>query len=117
MVKTHKKNDRDRVIINFGSVASTHSSSGMINYGASKGGVLGMTLPLARELGKFNIRVVCFTPGIFLTNMVDKLNQIALGRNGDSRELSQAVQGAIESSFLTGTFFHLDSTIASPHHL
>lgn len=96
---------------------------GMVHYSASKGAVLGMTLPVARDLGKFGVRIVCLLPGFFNTPMghsiPDRLYNLtakttALGRHGEASELSDAVKGLMESSFMTGTFFYMDSSFASP---
>ncbi|QNK00607.1 SDR family NAD(P)-dependent oxidoreductase [Dyella telluris] len=59
------------VIINTASVAAFEGQIGQAAYSASKGGVVGMTLPMARELSRFGIRVVTIAPGIFWTPMVD----------------------------------------------
>ena len=59
------------VIINTASVAAYEGQIGQAAYSASKGGVVGMTLPMARELARFGIRVMTIAPGIFWTPMVD----------------------------------------------
>jgi NAD(P)-dependent dehydrogenase (short-subunit alcohol dehydrogenase family) len=59
------------VIINTASVAAYEGQIGQAAYSASKGGVVGMTLPMARELSRFGIRVNTIAPGIFWTPMVD----------------------------------------------
>ena len=59
------------VIINTASVAAYEGQIGQAAYSASKGGVVGMTLPMARELARFGIRVATIAPGIFWTPMVD----------------------------------------------
>ncbi len=61
------------VIINTASVAACEGQIGQAAYSASKGGVVGMTLPMARELARFGIRVVTIAPGIFWTPMVDSM--------------------------------------------
>ena len=64
--------DNERgVIINTASVAAYEGQIGQAAYSASKGGVVGMTLPMARELARFGIRVVTIAPGVFWTPMVD----------------------------------------------
>jgi NAD(P)-dependent dehydrogenase (short-subunit alcohol dehydrogenase family) len=57
------------VIINIGSVSGIEANNELAGYGASKGAVIGMTLPLARALAKFGIRVVCISPGFVDTDM------------------------------------------------
>lgn len=59
------------VIINTASVAAYEGQIGQAAYSASKGGVVGMTLPMARELARFGIRVMTIAPGVFWTPMVD----------------------------------------------
>ncbi|HKU78296.1 MAG TPA: SDR family NAD(P)-dependent oxidoreductase, partial [Rhodanobacteraceae bacterium] len=59
------------VIVNTASVAAYDGQIGQAAYSASKGGVVGMTLPMARELSRFGIRVMTIAPGIFWTPMVD----------------------------------------------
>lgn len=59
------------VIINISSVAGEEGQKGQVAYSASKGAILGMTLPMARDLGKFKIRVVAVQPGIFVTPMTE----------------------------------------------
>ena len=59
------------VIINTASVAAYEGQIGQAAYAASKGGVVGMTLPMARELARFGVRVMTIAPGIFWTPMVD----------------------------------------------
>ena len=59
------------VIVNTASVAAFEGQIGQAAYSASKGGVVGMTLPMARELSRFGIRVMTVAPGIFWTPMVD----------------------------------------------
>ena len=59
------------VIINVASVAGEEGQKGQVVYSASKGAIIGMTLPMARDLGKFGIRVMTVAPGIFQTPMGD----------------------------------------------
>ena len=59
------------MIVNTASVAAYEGQIGQAAYSASKGGVVGMTLPMARELSRFGIRVMTIAPGIFWTPMVD----------------------------------------------
>ncbi|KAL4473659.1 hypothetical protein ABPG74_022523 [Tetrahymena malaccensis] len=126
MVKQQKENQqkKDYLIINVSSAAANGAPSGLSIYGATKGAILAMTLPMARDLGKFGIRVVCISPGYFNTKMgkstpkqlYDYMARTScLGRHGEPQEFSQAVQGVMECQFLTGTHFYLDSCYASPH--
>ena len=59
------------IIVNTASIAAYEGQIGQAAYSASKGGVVGMTLPMARELSRFGIRVMTVAPGIFWTPMVD----------------------------------------------
>ncbi|KAL4473660.1 hypothetical protein ABPG74_022524 [Tetrahymena malaccensis] len=125
MVKQQNQNNdkKDYVIVNVGSVASANATNGMSIYGASKGAVLGMTLPLARDLGKYGVRVVCMCPGFFNTRMGYSVPErlykamarvTALGRHGEPSEFSHAFQGIVESTFINGSHFYLDSSFAVP---
>ena len=60
------------VVINIASIAAFEGQIGQVAYSASKGGVMGMTLPVAREMGNFAIRVVSIAPGVFDTPMMKK---------------------------------------------
>lgn len=109
------------VIINTASVAAFDGQIGQAAYAASKGGVTAMTLPIARELARFGIRVMTIAPGIFKTPMMDVLPeevQQSLGaavpfppRLGDPDEFAQLVQQIIENSMLNGEVIRLDGAI------
>lgn len=62
------------VIILVSSGAGTEGQKGQSIYGATKGAINGMVLPLARDLGKYKIRVMAIAPGIFLTPIIDMLS-------------------------------------------
>eukprot|EP00919_Chromeraceae_sp_WS-2016_P010830 GHVR01025317.1.p1 GENE.GHVR01025317.1~~GHVR01025317.1.p1 ORF type:complete len:106 (-),score=11.55 GHVR01025317.1:225-542(-) len=65
-----KETDGERgVIINVASVAGFEGQRGQVVYSASKGAIIGMTLPMARDLGKYKIRVMTIAPGVFETAM------------------------------------------------
>ena len=64
-----EKDGEKGVIINVASVAGFEGQRGQTIYSASKGAIIGMTLPMARDLGKYKIRVMTIAPGIFMTNM------------------------------------------------
>jgi len=109
------------VIINTASVAAYEGQIGQAAYSASKGGVVGMTLPLARELARFGVRVVTIAPGIFWTPMVDGMPehvQEALNasipfpsRLGKPEEFAATVQHITENSYLNGTTIRLDGAV------
>lgn len=126
MVKQQPLNDfKERgVIINVASVAGIEGQRGQTVYSASKGAIIGMTLPLARDLGKFGVRVCTIAPGIFQTPMgagmsdkiVDALSRAsALGRVGNPVEFADAILGLATNSFVTGNVFRLDGGIRLPH--
>jgi NAD(P)-dependent dehydrogenase (short-subunit alcohol dehydrogenase family) len=109
------------VIVNTSSVASMDGQIGQAAYSASKAGVNGMTLPIARELAKFGIRVMTIAPGIFetpmLAAMTDEL-RASLGaqvpfppRLGKPDEYAQLVRHIIENQMLNGEVIRLDGAI------
>jgi len=109
------------VIINTASVAAFDGQIGQAAYSASKGGVVGMTLPIARELAQFGIRVVTIAPGIFDTPMLAGLPEAArqsLGaqvpfppRLGRPDEYAALVKHIIENQMLNGEVIRLDGAI------
>ena len=83
-----------------------------------------MTLPMARDVGKFKIRVMTIAPGIFRTPMgsnvqekvVEQLQKsTTLGRLGEAHEFGLAVKSIIENPYATGTTWRLDGGIRLPH--
>lgn len=109
------------VIINTASVAAFEGQIGQAAYSASKGGIVGMTLPMARELSRFGIRVMTIAPGIFWTPMVDGMPehiQESLSasipfpsRLGRSEEFAVLAGNIIESNYLNGTTIRLDGAV------
>lgn len=109
------------VIINTASVAAYDGQIGQAAYAASKGGVVGMTLPIARELAQHGIRVMTIAPGIFDTPMLAGLPEAArlsLGqqvpfpsRLGQPDEYAQLAQHIIENPMLNGEVIRLDGAI------
>ncbi|WP_421865583.1 3-hydroxyacyl-CoA dehydrogenase [Motiliproteus sp.] len=109
------------VIINVASVAAFDGQMGQAAYSASKGGVVGMTLPLARDLASLGVRVMTIAPGIFDTPMMqamddkvrDPLIQMVQHpkRFGDLDEFAGLVQHIIENSYLNGETIRLDGGI------
>ncbi|MGZ5060594.1 MAG: 3-hydroxyacyl-CoA dehydrogenase [Usitatibacter sp.] len=109
------------VIVNTSSVASMDGQIGQAAYAASKAGVNGMTLPIARELAKFGIRVMTIAPGIFDTPMLQGMSEeirASLGaqvpfpsRLGDPDEFAQLVRHIIENAMLNGEVIRLDGAI------
>lgn len=109
------------VIVNTASVAAYDGQIGQAAYAASKSGVVGMTLPVARDLAQHRIRVVTIAPGIFLTPMLMGLPQAAqdsLGtqvphpsRLGKPEEYAQMVRSIVENPMLNGETIRLDGAI------
>jgi NAD(P)-dependent dehydrogenase (short-subunit alcohol dehydrogenase family) len=109
------------VIVNTASVAAYDGQMGQAAYAASKGGVVGMTLPIARDLAQHRIRVVTIAPGIFLTPMLMGLPQDAqesLGhqvphpsRLGRPEEYAMLVESIIINPMLNGEVIRLDGAI------
>jgi NAD(P)-dependent dehydrogenase (short-subunit alcohol dehydrogenase family) len=109
------------VIINTASVAAYEGQIGQAAYSASKGGIVGMTLPMARELSRFGIRVMTIAPGIFWTPMVDGMPehiQESLSasipfpsRLGRADEFAVLAGNIMESPYLNGTTIRLDGAV------
>lgn len=109
------------VIINTASVAAFDGQIGQAAYAASKGGIVSMTLPLARELARYGIRVVTIAPGIFDTAMLAGLPEkarLSLGeqvpfpsRLGDPAEYAALAYHIIENPMLNGEVIRLDGAI------
>ncbi len=108
-------------IIMTASVAAFDGQIGQVAYSASKGGVVGMTLPMARELAAFGIRVVTIAPGLFLTPMMAALPaeaQESLGKQvpfpprlGRPQEYAAFVRQVVENPMLNGETIRLDGAI------
>lgn len=108
-------------IINTASVAAFDGQIGQPAYAASKGGVAALTLPAAREMARFGIRVMTIAPGLFLTPLMESLPQDAqdsLGaqvpfpnRLGDPDEYARLVQAIAENPMLNGEVIRLDGAI------
>jgi NAD(P)-dependent dehydrogenase (short-subunit alcohol dehydrogenase family) len=106
------------VIVNTASVAAYEGQIGQAAYSASKGGVVGMTLPMARELARFGIRVNTVAPGIFWTPMVDGMpdevqQSLAASipfpsRLGKPEEFADLVAYILSNSYLNGETIRLD---------
>jgi NAD(P)-dependent dehydrogenase (short-subunit alcohol dehydrogenase family) len=109
------------VIVNTASVAAYDGQIGQAAYASSKGGVVSMTLPVARDLAQHKIRVMTIAPGIFLTPMLMGLPQAAqdsLGtqvphpsRLGKPEEYAQLVESIIANPMLNGDVIRLDGAI------
>jgi NAD(P)-dependent dehydrogenase (short-subunit alcohol dehydrogenase family) len=121
-MKDNEPVDGDRgVIINTASVAAFDGQIGQAAYSASKGGVAGMTLPIARDLSNLNIRVCTIAPGIFMTPMMAGLPEPAQeslakqvphpARLGDPSEYAALARSIIENGYLNAEIIRLDGGI------
>jgi NAD(P)-dependent dehydrogenase (short-subunit alcohol dehydrogenase family) len=109
------------VIVNTASVAAFDGQIGQAAYSASKGGVVGMTLPIARDLSRNGIRVCTIAPGLFETPMMHGLPkeaQESLGKQvpfpsrlGRPVEYAQLVRSIVENEMLNGETIRLDGAI------
>lgn len=109
------------VIINTASVAAFEGQIGQAAYAASKGAIVGMALPIAREFARYGIRVMTIAPGLFLTPLLASLPQDAqdsLGRQvpfparlGNPDEYAQLAQSIVENPMLNGEVIRLDGAI------
>jgi NAD(P)-dependent dehydrogenase (short-subunit alcohol dehydrogenase family) len=118
-----EENERG-VIINTASIAAYEGQVGQPAYAASKGGVVGMTLPAARELARAGVRVMTIAPGLFRTPMVDGLPpevQASLGagipypsRLGMPEEYAALVEHIVRNRFLNGEVIRLDGALRMP---
>ncbi|MEM9850744.1 MAG: SDR family NAD(P)-dependent oxidoreductase, partial [Pseudomonadota bacterium] len=109
------------LIVNTASVAAYEGQMGQVAYAASKGGIVGMTLPMARDLAPKGVRVVTVAPGLFKTPLLEGLPQEvqdSLGqqvpfpsRLGDPAEFAALVCHIAENPMLNGEVIHLDGAI------
>jgi NAD(P)-dependent dehydrogenase (short-subunit alcohol dehydrogenase family) len=109
------------VVINTASVAAFEGQIGQAAYSASKGGIVGMTLPIARDLARDGIRVVTIAPGIFDTPLLGGLPEparVSLGqqvpfppRLGRPDEYAALAQHIVENEMLNGEVIRLDGAI------
>jgi NAD(P)-dependent dehydrogenase (short-subunit alcohol dehydrogenase family) len=121
IAKTEPVGEERGVIINTASVAAFDGQIGQAAYSASKGGVVGMTLPIARDLSSLGIRVCTIAPGLFLTPMMMGLSpeaQKSLGmqvpfppRLGDPKEYAQLAMSIVANHMLNGETIRLDGAI------
>ena len=126
MVKQPTLNDKGErgVIINIASVAGLEGQAGNVMYSGTKGAIIGMTMPLARDLGKFGIRVNAIAPGIFRTPMAAGIDEkyakvfarfTPLGRLGAPEEFADLCTTICTNSYLTGDVLRVDGGIRLPH--
>ena len=109
------------VIVNTASIAAFDGQKGQAAYAASKAGIAGMTLPLARDLAGLNIRVCAIAPGIFATPMLRGLPQDVQdslaaevtfpARLGDPQEFARMAAHIVENAYLNGEVIRLDGAL------
>jgi NAD(P)-dependent dehydrogenase (short-subunit alcohol dehydrogenase family) len=109
------------VIVNTASVSAFDGQIGQVAYSASKGAIVSMTLPVARELARYGIRVVAIAPGIFDTPLMASLPEAAREslaaqvpfppRLGRPPEFAALVKHIIENEMLNGEVIRLDGAI------
>ena len=109
------------VIINTASVAAYEGQIGQAAYSASKAGIVGMTLPMAREFTRIGVRVMTIAPGVFMTPMVSGMPdhvKEALGaavpfpsRLGNPAEFANTMAHIVENTYLNGSVIRLDGAI------
>jgi NAD(P)-dependent dehydrogenase (short-subunit alcohol dehydrogenase family) len=112
------------VIVNTASIAAFDGQIGQAAYSASKGGIVGMTLPIARDLARSGIRVVTIAPGLFDTPLLGGLPEDmrkSLGaqipfppRLGDPAEYAALAKHIIENAMLNGEVIRLDGALRMP---
>jgi NAD(P)-dependent dehydrogenase (short-subunit alcohol dehydrogenase family) len=112
------------IIVNTASIAAYDGQIGQAAYASSKAGVIGLTLPAARELARVGVRVVTIAPGLFRTPMVEGLPQelqksLAEGipfpqRLGEPEEFSLLVEHIATNRFINGETIRLDGALRMP---
>ncbi len=112
------------VMINTASVAAFDGQKGQTAYAASKAGIAGLSLPMARDLARSGIRVMAIAPGIFRTPMLESLGQEVMdglakdvvypARLGDPAEFAALARFIVECDYLNGTTIRLDGALRMP---
>ena len=120
-----KENDVDEdgergVIINVASIAAMEGTKGQIAYAASKGGIVGMSMPMARDLGPYKIRVATIAPGpidtgIKMASYAHKLKEASVvKRFGYPKEFAMFATHIIENPYIAGSVLRLDGGLVKP---
>jgi NAD(P)-dependent dehydrogenase (short-subunit alcohol dehydrogenase family) len=114
------------VIINTASIAAFDGQIGQAAYSASKGGIVGMTLPLARDLARYGIRMMTIAPGIFETPLLGELPEPARlslsqqvpfpSRLGKPAEYAALAKHIVENEMLNGEVVRLDGALRMAPH-
>lgn len=125
MVQNDPNDDGERgVVVNTASVAAIEGQIGQVAYSASKGGVIGLTLPSARDLMKQGVRVVTIAPGTFDTPLLAGLPEnvreaLAAGipfprRLGRPEEYAHLVSHIVENAYVNGEVIRIDGALRMP---
>lgn len=125
MAKNEPNEDGERgVIVNTASVAAFDGQKGQVAYSASKGGIVGMTLPISRDLSFYGIRVCTIAPGLFLTPLFEGLGEEVVNslsaqvtfpkRLGKPSEYGALARTIVESPYMNGETIRLDGAIRLP---
>lgn len=109
------------VIVNTASIAAYEGQIGQAAYSASKGGVIGMTLPMAREFARIGIRVMTVAPGVFHTPMVDGMPEDVYrslcaqvpfpSRLGSGAEFAETVAFIVQNGYMNGSVIRVDGAV------
>lgn len=109
------------VIVNTASIAAYEGQIGQAAYSASKGGVIGMTLPMAREFARIGVRVMTVAPGVFHTPMVEGMPQDVYdslcaqvpypSRLGSAQEFAETVWFILRNRYMNGSVIRVDGAI------
>jgi NAD(P)-dependent dehydrogenase (short-subunit alcohol dehydrogenase family) len=125
MAKNQPNADGERgVIVNTASVAAYDGQKGQVAYSASKGGIVGMTLPIARDLAYYGIRICTIAPGLFHTPLFEGLGpqvveqlsaQVTFPKRlGSPAEYAALARTIVEQPYLNGETIRLDGAIRLP---
>jgi len=122
--EVHSTEESRGVIINTASIAAYEGQIGQAAYSASKGAIVGMTLPLARDLASSQIRVNAIAPGLFLTPLLVNLGQKVcdeLGSKitfpkklGDADDFASLVEHIVANKYINGEVIRLDGAFRLP---
>jgi len=124
LAKQEKEGGERGVILMVSSIGGTDGIRGQLAYGASKGMIDGMTLPMARDLSMLGVRVMTIAPGPIRTAIMQgnrvETNKtieaaILVGREGTGEEFASMAVTVIENGFLNGTVIRLDGGLRIPH--
>jgi len=122
MAKNEPNDDGERgVIINTASIAAFDGQKGQAAYAASKAGIAGLSLPVARDLASIGVRIMAIAPGIFLTPMLESLGEEIISglsadvtfpkRLGKPSEYARLAQFIVESPYLNGEVIRIDGAL------